>query len=49
MQFEDLGRLRAHIGEQLELWLLSGTNAWLAQAVRKATVTRAAQAGLQLD
>lgn len=27
MQFEDLGRLYAHVGPQLEPWLLTGDNA----------------------
>lgn len=33
MQFEDFGRLYGHIGPMMELWLLRGDNARIAQAV----------------
>ena len=33
MQFEDFGRLYAHIGPEMELWLLRGENAYIAKAV----------------
>jgi len=33
MQFEDFGRLHAHIGPRMELWLLSGRNAQIAQGI----------------
>jgi plasmid maintenance system antidote protein VapI len=33
MQFEDFGRLYEHIGPLMELWLLSGRNAEMAQAI----------------
>jgi len=33
MQFEDFGRLYAHIGPEMELWLLSGRNAQVRHAL----------------
>lgn len=49
MQFEDFGRLHAHIGPRMELWLLSGRNAHIARGIaavhnREAEASRPAQA-----
>jgi len=35
MQFEDFGRLYAHIGPRMELWLLSGQHIPIAEAVNR--------------
>ena len=36
LQFEDFGRLYAHIGPQMEVWLLTGKNAHIARGIELA-------------